>query len=42
MLKQSERGGLGRLRGRVHALVAEEDSKRECGVCNLSLWCECG
>jgi len=43
MSKQSERGGLGRLRGRVHALVAEEDSKRESGVvCNLSLWCECG
>lgn len=42
VLKQNECGGLGRLRGRVHASVTKEDSKRESDVCNHSLWCECG
>lgn len=42
VLKQSEWGGLGRLRGRVHTLVTKEDSKRESDVCNHSLRGECG
>lgn len=41
VLKQSERGGLGRLRGRVHALVAKKDNKKRVmcvtSVCGMSV-----